>query len=288
MGGLKPITADRFAALSANIRSRTIMVMESDIGNVAYFTDFAILDIGGLANLEIARNGFAAPQLQHYVFEEMKPDIIHLRGIFGANTNIPIALIERDYRSVEGQPTKPYASGWWVRRDLEKSSASFPSVPSGAAEVYAAVKRQCQDDAATCHADAALSDQALARAASLRDRGQFAFAFEWYAAAWEADRRNIVALRGREDMRMPGLQGCADAPAAPAHLRASLSGSTVRLEWDAVAGASAGYVVEAGTRPGTTTTTLTSEGTTLTVADVAKQTYHVRVRGRSSCGVGYP
>jgi hypothetical protein len=285
MGGLKPITADRFTALAANIRSRPIMVLELDIGNVAYFTDFAILDIGGLANLEIARNGFAAPeQLQHYVFEEMKPDIIHLRGTFGY---IPVALIERDYWSVEGRPTKRYASGWWVRRDVETSSASFPSAASGAADVYAAVKRQCEDGAAMCHADATLSNQALARADSLRGTGQFAFAFEWYAAAWEADRRSIVALRGREDMRMPGLQGCANAPAAPAHLRSSISGSTVTLEWDAVPGASAGYVVEAGTRPGTTTITLASEGTTLTVADVAKQTYHVRVRSRSTCGFGY-
>src|SRR5439155_15120826 len=120
---LKPFTADRFSEIAAGIRHRPIMVMEADIGNVAYFTDFAILDVAGLANLEIARNGYTAAQFRHYVFEEMKPDVIHLRGLFGWHTSIPVELIERDYRSIEGAPATPYATGWWVRRDAAAQRA---------------------------------------------------------------------------------------------------------------------------------------------------------------------
>ena len=118
--------------------------LESDIGNVAYFTDFTIVDLGGLASLEIAQHGFDAPLFLHYVFEEMKPDVIHLRGPFAANANVPIALIDRDYRTVEGLPTAPYADGWDVRREPERQGeATFPSAASGAAPTFTAVRRQC-------------------------------------------------------------------------------------------------------------------------------------------------
>lgn len=282
---LKPFTADRFAALARNVRHRPITVMEADIGNVAYFTDFAILDLGGLANLEVARNGYTADQFRHYVFEEMKPDVIHLRGIFGWHTNLPVAMMQRSYRPVDGQSTESYATGWWVRRDDVETRPSFPSAASGAAEIYAAVARACDADGGACHSDAALSRQALERADRLRREGAFAFAFEWYAAAWEADRRNVLALRGREDMRLPGLQGCANAPAAPSHLHASLSGSTVTLSWDPVESASAGYLIEARSSQGIPTS-FDSAAPTLTVREVGREVYRVHVRARNRCGAG--
>src|SRR5438477_3197294 len=242
MGRLKPVLADRFAGLAKNIRKRPILVLESDIGNVAYFTDFAVLDIGGLANLEIARNGIYGPLFQHYVFEEMKPDIIHLRGNWAASANLPIALIERDYQRLPDEPAGSYAEGWYIRRDPEhpygamkylgedsqgermltddfgvrwialpgggwrlhraQPGPSFPSAESGAADIYAEVRRECDAEERRCHTNDALARQALARAGSFRRAGRLTSAFEWSAAAWEADRRNIVALREREDTRL--------------------------------------------------------------------------------------
>jgi hypothetical protein len=102
-----------------------------------------------------------------------------------------------------------------------------------------------------------------------------------------ADRRNIVALRGREDMRLPGLLGC-DVPAAPRNLRFSVAGSTVTLGWDA-AGPATSYIVEAGRSSGAADeTTFNSDTTTLTLSDVKSRTYYVRVRGHNRCGVGHP
>ena len=57
---------------------------------------------GGFVELgrrAIARSGFAPQCFLHQVFEEITPDVIHLRGPFAANADIPIALIERDYRA---------------------------------------------------------------------------------------------------------------------------------------------------------------------------------------------
>jgi hypothetical protein len=338
---LKPIRADRYVAFSRNIRKRPITVMESEVGNVAYFTDFSVLDLGGLSNLQIARYGFSAPFFLHQVFEELKPDVIHLEGAIAANANIPMALIERDYQTIEGLPTGSHADGWYVRRDPEHpygpmryersgddgnriftdafnvswveagrerwvraasqpnlppakadppippAAAAFPATSAPAAQFIADVRRRCDDAPAQCHLDRDRSSTAQARAESYRRESRFVEAFDWYMAAWEANRRNIAALRGREDMRVAAYQGCLDPPAAPASVQSSVNGSTVTLRWNAGAGAIATYLVEAGSASGLADLAhLTSDSTTFTINDVARRVYHVRVKGRNACGVG--
>jgi hypothetical protein len=296
MGGLKPITADRFVELAKGITKRPITVMESDIGNLAYFTDFAVVDLGGLANLEIARHGFHGAFFLHYVFEEMKPDIVHLRDRFAEIANIPIPLMERDYRRVEGQPVGPYADGWYVRRDRASDGArlepetgrAFASSPaaSGAADVLALVQQRCDHDANGCHADPALSRDAQSRADARRRESRFAEAFEWYAAAWQADRRNVVALRRREDMRLLASRGCSAPPPAPDNVRASVEGDAVILAWRSGPGMVTSFTVDVGSASGLSDrATFHAAATTFTAVHVASGTYYVRVRGENECGV---
>lgn len=82
----------------------------------------------------------------------------------------------------------------------------------------------------------------------------------------------------------------AAAPAAPANLRASVSGSTVSLSWDAPTGPPPGrYVLEASLTPaGPLLATLPTSATSLMVADVPPGTYFVRVRASNADGFSAP
>jgi hypothetical protein len=287
MNGLKAVMADRFTEIATGLKRRPITVMESDIGSVAYFTDFGVLDLGGLANLQVARYGFYPPFFLHQVFEESKPDIIHLRDNWARGANIPNLLILRDYQQIEGSPKGGYAEGWFVRRDVDpgfilpapnelgpdhpfgglrpsgqdatgqqvysdalnapwwkvngrwvryrpanspdntNSSTSgvdpnewwllalwgTPAAPE-TADFAAELGRQCRIRPDDCHALPALAAQAQRRAEGYRKSFRYAEAFEWYVEAYDADRRNLAALRAREDMRL-----AATAPSAFVDLR---------------------------------------------------------------------
>lgn len=78
-------------------------------------------------------------------------------------------------------------------------------------------------------------------------------------------------------------------PAAPVNLRASVSGSTVRLTWDPGAAVApvVGYQVEAGVQPGQSTTIVAQTGATaLTVGGVPPGAYFVKVRAGNATGLG--
>jgi hypothetical protein len=304
MGGLKPLLADRFSDLSRSMKKSPITVLESDIGNVAYFTDFTVIDLGGLANLHIARYGLNSPFFLRYVFEEARPDVIHLRDTWAARANIPIALLERDYRRLEGQPAGPFADGWYVLRDAERAAsppsaaspraASAPEVSSrfaphdgGSREVAEQIRRQCLQTPERCHADVAVSKHAQSVAEAYRRDGRFEEAFNWYAAAFDADRRNIVALRGREHIRIEAGRSC--RPGRPGDVEVSTSGSDVTVRWGPSPGHVTSYVVEAGSRSGLSDLAEIRAATvTMMVPGVRAGTYHVRVKAENDCGWSEP
>jgi hypothetical protein len=299
MAGMKPMLADRYRQITARMRKSPITVLESDIGSVAYFTDLAVLDLGGLTDLHIARHGLGTPMFLHYVFEEVKPDVIHLRDTWAVHANIPISLIERDYQRLEGQPTGPFADGWYVRRDqtsphqpmsqagdpdaFTSSFAAFAPNDAGAAAIAAQARRRCIEQPAACHADATLSAQAHSRADEHRRQGRVGEAFHWYAAAFDADRRNIAALRAREDMRSASMRLCVPAP--PTEVRFTIAARDVTVAWTPAADAVVGYLLEAGSSRGRSERAqLRSATPSITVPGVDAGTYFVRVRAENVCG----
>ena len=82
---------------------------------------------------------------------------------------------------------------------------------------------------------------------------------------------------------------CNGPPGAPGWLRASTSGSTVRLSWSTAGGTPTSYVIEAGSSTSLANLASFDTGgvaTTFTASGVAIGTYFVRVRGKNSCGIG--
>jgi hypothetical protein len=78
------------------------------------------------------------------------------------------------------------------------------------------------------------------------------------------------------------------APPAPAGLTATVAGGVVNLRWDAVPGAT-GYVLEAGTSPSDSNVFNGAVGAITSLAGVVPpNTYFVRVRSTSGCGIGAP
>ncbi len=209
-----------------------LTVVESDIGNAAYFTDFTIIDLGGLANLDIAR--FGRHFFLDYVFKEIRPDVIRVRGVWAAQAEIPFALMERDYATFDGGASPAgYADGTFIRRELVGRSPGAGAAAraaecadaaralgdaqaltegrsrSSVEETFRRVNRYCAAACAACRDRVALSAQAEAIAARYERGFWFADAFAWYAAAFDADPLNVAALRHREDMRL-----AADGPGA--------------------------------------------------------------------------
>jgi hypothetical protein len=83
---------------------------------------------------------------------------------------------------------------------------------------------------------------------------------------------------------------CATAPAAPAALTASVTGTTVVLTWTAPSGAPSTYLVEAGSTPGASNVVVSDLGSAATslTATAAPATYYVRLRARNACGTSAP
>lgn len=89
-----------------------------------------------------------------------------------------------------------------------------------------------------------------------------------------------------------GPPPCGAAPDAPTGVTPSISGSTVRLDWNASAGCAAtSYLVEAGSVQGANDLASLDTGSAtplFSVAGVPSGTYFVRVHGRNVSGTGAP
>jgi hypothetical protein len=82
--------------------------------------------------------------------------------------------------------------------------------------------------------------------------------------------------------------GTCAPPPAPTGLAFTVVGSTVTLNWNGSAGASS-YVLEAGTAPGLLNILRTDIGSRTSLTAVAPpNTYYVRLRAVSACGLGTP
>lgn len=81
--------------------------------------------------------------------------------------------------------------------------------------------------------------------------------------------------------------GCTALPAAPTGLAAALSGRRVTLTWTAPEAGVIGYVLEAGSAPGTANIVSVTLGADAgLVVDAPPGTYHVGVRAITACGTG--
>ena len=81
--------------------------------------------------------------------------------------------------------------------------------------------------------------------------------------------------------------GCSAAPPVPTGLAATVSGSTVRINWQASPGATS-YVLEAGTATGAANIGAAPIAGTSYTTNAPAGTYFVRVRASSSCGTSQP
>ena len=86
-----------------------------------------------------------------------------------------------------------------------------------------------------------------------------------------------------------GGPGPCVVPAAPGNLVVTVSGSTVTVTWTPVAGAGIVYVLEVGSQPGLTDIIVLEVGANPSLsANAPNGVYNIRVRARSSCGLGPP
>jgi len=227
MRGMKRDRADRYVNFARDVGKSRLTVLEADIGAVAYFTGFPILDISGLANLHVARFGYSAPFFLHYVFEEAKPDLIHLQSVWARNANVPRSVIGRDYVQLDLPIAVPYAEGYYLRKDLyaatlERKRRQEPAdllpaaiaaadaslkKPSheGIIEIFWQVNQLCTERETWCTEGSSLSRRAQSSAERERSQTHFAEAFDLYASAALADPGNLAALMGREDMRLASV-----------------------------------------------------------------------------------
>ena len=98
-----------------------------------------------------------------------------------------------------------------------------------------------------------------------------------------------TSTASNEAVLVVGGGGCTSIPGAPGNLSASVTGGTVVLDWTAASGSPTSYVVEAGSSPGASNlanSDLGTSATSYTATGVARGTYYVRIRGKSTCGTG--
>ena len=205
---------------------------------------------------------------------------------------------ERHHADALGVLWTEAGGGGWTRDAVQPNLAPATAMPGGtveslqttsapqspgAAEIGTQVRRLCIERPADCHADAALSARAQSRAEEHRRAGRFGEAFNWYGAAFDADRRNIVALRAREDMRLAAARSCAPRP--PDDVQFSISGADVTVRWAPQAESGISYVLEAGASSGLSNVTRVRTRTaSITVPGVKAGRYFVRVKAENACG----
>ena len=98
--------------------------------------------------------------------------------------------------------------------------------------------------------------------------------------------RNACGTSAPSNETIVTIGGCT-TPTAPGTLSASVSGSTVTLNWGPAGGSPAGYRVEVGSTTGAINVGQFDVGNTTSLTAAAPNgTYHIRVRAVSPCGVG--
>lgn len=217
MAGLRTFRANVYESIASDAGRKSLIIMEPDIGSVAYFTDYPILDLGGLANLHVARFRYYPPLFLDYVFVEIQPDVITLHGVWARHANIPLELIERDYIRLGGDSAGPYAEGTYVKRELrafprddqpaimslvaKASQAASMETTWTAVECLRRIRQSCRESGA-CPSLADLARSVRVRADHHRRSLDYSQAFSLYQVAVLADPRDVVALRRREEMRL--------------------------------------------------------------------------------------
>ncbi len=80
--------------------------------------------------------------------------------------------------------------------------------------------------------------------------------------------------------------GCSAPPAAPTGFTSQVSGTSVSLSWTGASESPTGYVIEAGSSPGSSNLAVLDTGSPATslTATAGAGTYYVRLRARNSCG----
>ena len=102
--------------------------------------------------------------------------------------------------------------------------------------------------------------------------------------------RAVGPCGGAESNEVELIVGLPQLPGAPGNLVHQVTGRTVSLSWQAAAGTVDGYVLEAGSQPGSANLAVVSLGNVLsfTATDVPPGTYYVRVRASNITGQGPP
>src|SRR4051812_9857182 len=98
----------------------------------------------------------------------------------------------------------------------------------------------------------------------------------------------FFVLPGRNALSVSaGGQTCSAIPAAPTSLAAAVSGTSVALSWQPVAGA-IHYAVEVGSGPGKEDVAWLKAYTSTVTVTAPAGTYYVRVRSYTNCGTSNP
>lgn len=108
-----------------------------DIGGSALTSRLAIVDLAGLADARIARSWAQSnmPALRDYVFDEVRPSIVHTRGYWSTTTGLVAdARLDRDYVPIYLEPGDNQ-SGDWVRKSLVPGQAQLDAARAYAAAV---------------------------------------------------------------------------------------------------------------------------------------------------------
>ncbi|MBX2797653.1 MAG: glycosyltransferase family 39 protein [Myxococcales bacterium] len=95
--------------------------LDVDQGAHLYWSDFEMIDIAGLVDVPLAHHKFEHRFLREYVFEQMRPHLVHLHGSWATNSRLlTFPEFRKDYLGIPGYPAGPkfFHPGHYVRRDL--------------------------------------------------------------------------------------------------------------------------------------------------------------------------
>jgi predicted phage tail protein len=102
--------------------------------------------------------------------------------------------------------------------------------------------------------------------------------------------RAVTACGSADSNEIEVVVGAPQVPGAPGNLTHQVTAGTVSFSWQAAAGVVGGYVLEAGSQPGSSNLAVVPIGNVLSfsAAGVPPGTYYVRVRAFNAAGQGPP
>ena len=110
-------TARRLQALAHALGIEDPVVLDPDIGGLAV-AGLRIVDLGGLADIHIARFHWHPPFFRDYVFDERRPDFIRTHATWTASTGITaFAEFDADYVAIRSWHDALGLHGEFVRRE---------------------------------------------------------------------------------------------------------------------------------------------------------------------------